>query len=160
MRIPSKGRYAVSAMLNLAINQGIGPVTIAEIAEKQAISLSYLEQLFARLRRAGLVEGTRGPGGGYRLAQSPRDISVAQVISAVDDISGLADRDADYLPFRLWNELSKRLEAFLQEITLADCLDNPEVEMFLQRHSEPDSALVESEVASDSDVQRQDELVS
>lgn len=136
MRIPTKGRYAVSAMLNLAIHERLGPVTIADIADKEAISLSYLEQLFARLRKRGLVEGTRGPGGGYRLAQSADRISIAQIIRAVDDKTLTSDEQSEwqYVPYLLWDDLSDRLHAFLDGITLADCIDRPEVEEFVARN--------------------------
>ena len=129
MRIPTKGRYAVSAMLSLAINERYGPVTIADIAERLAISLSYLEQLFARLRKQGLVEGTRGPGGGYRLARPASDISVADIIKAVDE-KALADQkaDHDYLPYVLWSDLSRRLHQFLDSISLADCVKQGQVD--------------------------------
>ena len=134
MRIPTKGRYAVSAMLNLAIHERVGPVTIADIAENQAISLSYLEQLFARLRRNGLVEGTRGPGGGYRLAQPAEAITIAQIITAVDEKCHKDGQSEDqYLPYLLWDDLSSRLEAFLDSITLADCVKRPEVDEFIAR---------------------------
>ncbi|MDX1698608.1 MAG: Rrf2 family transcriptional regulator, partial [Thiohalobacterales bacterium] len=85
MRLSTKGRYAVTAMLDLAIHHGEGAVTLAEISAAQGISLSYLEQLFARLRKNGLVEGIRGPGGGYRLSRAPDEISVADVIDAIGE---------------------------------------------------------------------------
>ncbi|MDP6702686.1 MAG: Rrf2 family transcriptional regulator, partial [Candidatus Latescibacteria bacterium] len=85
MRLTTKGRYAVTAMLDLALQEGRRPVTLQDIALNQEISLSYLEQLFARLRRAGLVRGTRGPGGGYRLAKDVDMISIAAIILAVDE---------------------------------------------------------------------------
>ena len=85
MKLTTKGRYAVTAMLDLAIHQSRRPVTLQDIATNQEISLSYLEQLFARLRRANLVKGTRGPGGGYRLAKEMDQISVAAIITAVDE---------------------------------------------------------------------------
>ena len=85
MRLTTKGRYAVTAMLDLALQEGKRPVTLQDIAMNQEISLSYLEQLFAKLRAAGLVKGMRGPGGGYRLAQKMGDISIASVIAAVDE---------------------------------------------------------------------------
>jgi len=128
MKIPTKGRYAVSAMMDLAIHDKIKPLTIAEIAEKQNISLSYLEQLFAVLRREGLVRGTRGPGGGYRLAQPANMITVAQIIRTVDVKSvDQGKEQEDYLPYMLWTELSKQIFSFLDNITLAECVDHPEV---------------------------------
>ena len=85
MRLSTKGRYAVTAMMDLALHDRVGPVTLAEISECQDISLSYLEQLFAKLRQRGLVEGVRGPGGGYRLSREAADITVADIICAVDE---------------------------------------------------------------------------
>ena len=85
MRLTTKGRYAVTAMIDLAIHEHGGPVVLTDIAEHQRISLSYLEQLFAKLRRRDLVLGTRGPGGGYRLAQPAGSITIAQIIAAVDE---------------------------------------------------------------------------
>jgi len=87
MRLSTKGRYAVTAMMHLAIHDRYGPVTLAEISQCQGISLSYLEQLFAKLRKQSLVEGVRGPGGGYRLARFPDQITVADIISAVDELA-------------------------------------------------------------------------
>ena len=86
MRLTTKGRYAVTAMLDLALHAQHGPVSLADISERQGISLSYLEQLFGKLRRAALVESVRGPGGGYCLAKNTEDISVADIIIAVDEI--------------------------------------------------------------------------
>jgi Rrf2 family iron-sulfur cluster assembly transcriptional regulator len=85
MKLTTKGRYAVTAMLDLAINHNQGPITLADISQRQGISLSYLEQLFSRLRRQGLVDSTRGPGGGYRLSRNADEIAIADVISAVDE---------------------------------------------------------------------------
>ena len=85
MRLTTKGRFAVTAMIDLAMRDGNGPVTLADISERQKISLSYLEQLFGKLRRRALVVSTRGPGGGYRLAKAADSVSVAEVIMAVDE---------------------------------------------------------------------------
>ena len=126
MKIPTKGRYAVAAMMDLALNETSGPLTIADIAEKQNISLSYLEQLFADLRKNGLVRGTRGPGGGYRLAKGVETITVAQIIQAVEDKAvQTVTEDEKYIPYVLWANLSQQEYKFLDNITLADCLDNP-----------------------------------
>ena len=137
MKIPTKGRYAVSAMMDLAIHDSIRPLTIAEIAEKQNISLSYLEQLFAVLRRNGLVRGTRGPGGGYRLAQTADSISIAQIIKSVD-ASVLDKREAndEYLPYVLWAELSRKMYEFLDGITLAACVDHPEIRQRVEKQTQ------------------------
>lgn len=127
MRLSTKGRYAVTAMMELALHRETGPVTLAQIAHSQGISLSYLEQLFARMRRDGLVAGVRGPGGGYRLAKPAGDISVAQVITAVDksaaDQAASAgegvDADGDgCLTHDLWVDLSRQIYDFLDGITL------------------------------------------
>ena len=85
MKLTTKGRFAVTAMLDLALRQNRGPVTLAAISERQHISLSYLEQLFGKLRRAKLVSSVRGPGGGYNLAQGPNQITVADIVTAVDE---------------------------------------------------------------------------
>ncbi len=127
MKISSKGRYAVAAMMDLALHEGSRSLTIADIAEKQKISLSYLEQIFADLRRAGLVKGTRGPGGGYRLAKPATDISIAQIIQALDEKYPNKGSD-DYLPYELWTGLSKRLYQFLDTISLSECVDEESLE--------------------------------
>ncbi|MBI3772947.1 MAG: Rrf2 family transcriptional regulator [Gammaproteobacteria bacterium] len=132
MKLSTKGRYAVTAMLDLALNANEGKrVTLADISEVQGISLSYLEQLFARLRRAKLVQGTRGPGGGYRLGRAANQISIAQIITAVDEkvditaCGGKADcKDgAPCLTHELWNELSREIFSFLDNITLGELVE-------------------------------------
>ena len=135
MRLSTKGRYAVTAMMDLAIYHAQRPVTLAEISECQDISLSYLEQLFAKLRKAKLVKGVRGPGGGYRLAAPVEQITVAQIISAVDETVDVTRcqgkencQDGDRcLTHELWVELSQQLYEFLDGITLKDFVDRPEV---------------------------------
>ncbi len=136
MRITTKGRYAVTAMLDLAIHEKAGPVPLADISEYQGISLSYLEQLFAKLRRQRLVKGTRGPHGGYRLARSAETISVAEIISAVDEnmdttkCSGVGNcQDGERcLTHDLWSELSNQIHRFLDEISLAQLVDQPDIQ--------------------------------
>lgn len=141
MKIPTKGRYAVSAMMDLAIHDKIRPLTIAEIAEKQNISLSYLEQLFAVLRKNGLVRGTRGPGGGYRLAQLPDSISIAQIIRSVDaSLIDQPDAGNDYLPYVLWAELSQKMYQFLDGITLAACIESAEVRQQVEKQTQTENA--------------------
>jgi Rrf2 family iron-sulfur cluster assembly transcriptional regulator len=128
MRLTTKGRYAVTAMLDLALHFEEGPITLADISQRQCISLSYLEQLFAKLRRQGLVESTRGPGGGYRLSRSPMEIPVADVILAVDEkvettrCGGLANcqDDEQCLTHELWSELSQQIYQFLCGISLGN----------------------------------------
>jgi Rrf2 family iron-sulfur cluster assembly transcriptional regulator len=128
MRLSTKGRYAVTAMLDLALNGGEGPVTLADISENQGISLSYLEQLFAALRGKGLVRGVRGPGGGYYLGRPADEISIADVICAVDEWVEFtrcnprpASSDAHRgMTHSLWEDLSQQIYHFLTDITLAD----------------------------------------
>ena len=130
MRLTTKGRYAVTAMLDLALHHDAGPVSLAEIAERQGISLSYLEQLFAQLRKRGLVASTRGPGGGYRLGESAENIAVSDVISAVDEsvdatrCGGLQNchEDGPCITHDLWADLSVRIETFLSDIDLAQLI--------------------------------------
>jgi len=138
VKIPTKGRYAVSAMMDLAIHDKIKPLTIAEIAEKQNISLSYLEQLFAVLRKNNLVRGTRGPGGGYRLAQVADSITIAQIIRSVDvTVVERQDEVDEYLPYVLWAELSRKMYQFLDGITLAACVDHPDVRERIEGQMQP-----------------------
>ncbi|MBS9403725.1 Rrf2 family transcriptional regulator [Halomonas sp. TRM85114] len=141
MRLTTKGRYAVTAMLDLAVNAAAGPISLADISRRQEISLSYLEQLFARLRRARLVESVRGPGGGYLLAMAPERISVAQVIDAVDEsvdstrCGGLSDcqQGDTCLTHHLWCELSEQIHGFLDGITLGQLAVRQEVQTIASR---------------------------
>ena len=136
MRLSTKSRYAVTAMLDLALNGSQGPVTLADISENQSISLSYLEQLFASLRAKGLVRGVRGPGGGYYLGRDSGQISIADVICAVDDWVEYT-RSADYQKNKsadlhqattrsLWDDLSQQIFDFLADITLQDLVQRGE----------------------------------
>lgn len=133
MKLSTKGRYSVTAMLDLAIHDKAGPVTLGDISQCQGISLSYLEQLFSSLRKSGLVKGVRGPGGGYRLAKPASEISIAQIITAVDesvDITnchgkGDCQSGERCLTHELWADLSDRLYNFLDNITLAQFVDRP-----------------------------------
>tara|TARA_R110002110_G_scaffold108904_1_gene271761 strand:- start:19846 stop:20325 length:480 start_codon:yes stop_codon:yes gene_type:complete len=135
MRLTTKGRYAVTAMLDLALHGGDGPVSLAEISSRQDISLSYLEQLFARLRRRQLVSSVRGPGGGYRLGRSHDAIFVAQIIDAVDEAvdatgcGGKADcqQGEVCLTHHLWQDLSDQIHGFLSQISLATLVERREV---------------------------------
>ncbi len=131
MRLTTKGRYAVTAMLDLAIHQGKGPTALADIAQRQGISLSYLEQLFAKLRRRALVTSVRGPGGGYNLARPAREIVVAEVITAVDETvdttrcggAGNCQDGRPCLTHELWFDLSDRIQDYLNGITLQQLVD-------------------------------------
>lgn len=131
MRLSTKGRYAVTAMLDLALNGTEGPVTLAEISENQGISLSYLEQLFAALRSKGLVRGVRGPGGGYYLGRDSDEISIADIICAVDEwveftrCKGRQNcQDGQRcLTHSLWDDLSQQIFIFLTDISLHDLVE-------------------------------------
>ncbi len=131
MRLTTKGRYAVTAMLDLAVHATESPVPLADISQRQGISLSYLEQLFARLRKEGLVDSARGPGGGYRLSRAASEITVVQVISAIDETveatrcGGLANcQDGEpCLTHELWSDLSRQIYDFLSGINLAQLVE-------------------------------------
>lgn len=133
MRLSTKGRYAVTAMLTLAMHDQADTVALADISRWQGISLSYLEQLFARLRKHHLVAGVRGPGGGYRLIKHLDQVSIAQIIIAVDEPEDeYSERTSKYpahrqLTDQLWEELSGRLYEFLDGITLAEFAQRPRV---------------------------------
>ena len=132
MRLTTKGRYAVTAVLDLALHQHEGPVSLAVISERQGISLSYLEQLFAKLRRNDVVSSTRGPGGGYKLTNNVDEVSVSDIILAVDETCNVVDcddADADgcsggyqCLTHDLWQELSNEIRTFLDGITLSEIM--------------------------------------
>ena len=144
MKLSTKGRYAVTAMMDLAIHDREGPVTLADISQTQGISLSYLEQLFAKLRKQGLVEGVRGPGGGYRLSRMPHRITVAEIITAVDENVDVMRCHGDgnchdgerCLTHELWAELSNRLYDFLNGITLDQFVERPEIREIAKRQDE------------------------
>lgn len=127
MRLTTKGRFAVTAMLDLAMNEHDKPVTLAGISERQNISLSYLEQLFSRLRRNGLVKSVRGPGGGYLLAKKQGEITVAQIISAVDEEIDATQcggkenchEDRRCMTHDLWTTLNSKILEYLSGVTLA-----------------------------------------
>ncbi|WP_290653926.1 Fe-S cluster assembly transcriptional regulator IscR [Idiomarina sp.] len=135
MRLTSKGRYAVTAMLDVAMFAKQSPVPLADISERQGISLSYLEQLFARLRKRGLVHSVRGPGGGYQLGKTADDISVGAVIDAVDESidatrchgKGNCQGGERCLTHSLWEGLSDRIADFLDGITLAELMASRDV---------------------------------
>ncbi|MGB5735985.1 MAG: Fe-S cluster assembly transcriptional regulator IscR [Thiohalocapsa sp.] len=131
MRLTTKGRYAVTAVLDLAIHQGQGPISLADIADRQGISLSYLEQLFSKLRRRALVSSVRGPGGGYHLAREASAIYVAEVITAVDEHidttrcggAGNCKDSGPCLTHDLWLDLSDRIYGYLNKISLQDLVE-------------------------------------
>jgi Rrf2 family transcriptional regulator, iron-sulfur cluster assembly transcription factor len=131
MRLTTKGRFAVTAMIDVALRQHGGPVTLAGIAERQNISLSYLEQLFGKLRRNQLVASTRGPGGGYTLAKPLAAVSVADIISAVDeplDATGCGGKgnchdDHPCMTHNLWMTLNSRMQDYLRSVNLDDLVN-------------------------------------
>lgn len=156
MRLTTRGRYAVTAMLDLALHGAEGTVALADVAQRQELSLTYLEQLFGRLRRASLVSSTRGPGGGYRLARPADEISVADVIAAVDEsvdatrCGGARNCHGRQrcLTHDLWEALSHEIEGFLSRITLAtlvargQTIDGEEGMMTVSTQTVPVSSLL------------------
>jgi len=133
MKLSTKGRYAVTALADIALNGSTRPVTLADIAQRQDISLAYLEQLFVRLRRAGLVESVRGPGGGYLLAKPAGELRISDVMAAVDERLNAMGCDGQWesgvgcgrsteacLTHKLWEQLSAHVHVFLSQTTIAD----------------------------------------
>ena len=151
MRLTTKGRYAVTAMLDLAYHSQIKPVTLTEIATRQTISLSYLEQLFARLRRAGMVKGVRGPGGGYTLCGEAIHINIADIIAAVDEqvdatrCGGEANcqQHQACLTHDLWMGLSDQIREYLKSITLGDLLEKHHVQEIAKRQEQDAQRIIE-----------------
>ncbi len=143
MRLTTKGRYAVTAMLDLALNGTGRPVSLADISGRQDISLSYLEQLFAKLRRNDLVSSVRGPGGGYRLSRGGHEIFVAQIIDAVNEsvdatgCGGAADcqQGEICLTHHLWCDLSDQIHTFLSGISLSDLVERRDVQTVSARQT-------------------------
>ncbi len=150
MHLTTKGRYAVTAMLDLAINSKIGPISLAEVSQRQDISLSYLEQLFAKLRRGQLVESVRGPGGGYRLSRVCSDIHIAHIIDAVSEsvdttkCQGKADchNGETCLTHHLWEDLSHQIHSFLENISLADLVARKEIKQVAEQQNQRQNILV------------------
>lgn len=137
MKLTSKGRYAVTAMLDVALKEENGPVPLADISQRQGISLSYLEQLFSKLRKKELVSSVRGPGGGYRLGKARSEISVAMIIDAVNESvnvrkcsgnSGCTEDGTQCLTHSLWAQLSDRISTFLDNITLEELMHSEHVQ--------------------------------
>ncbi|NBC22641.1 MAG: Rrf2 family transcriptional regulator [Gammaproteobacteria bacterium] len=135
MRLTTKGRYAVTAMLDIALHHERGPVSVAEVAERQGISGAYLEQLFSKLKRGGLLRSVRGPGGGYELALTPAEVNVSHIIAAVGEgvdatrCKGTADCQdgATCLTHDLWTALSNRIDEFLSGVSLEDLVTQRDV---------------------------------
>ncbi|MGI1678598.1 MAG: Fe-S cluster assembly transcriptional regulator IscR [Cellvibrionaceae bacterium] len=143
MRLTTKGRYAVTAMLDLAINAKAGPVSLADISKRQEISLSYLEQLFSKLRKNDLVSSVRGPGGGYRLSRSTAEIFVAQIVDAVNESidatncggQGNCQHGQVCLTHHLWMDLSEQIHGFLSSISLESLVQRQEVKAVADRQN-------------------------
>ncbi|MBV2090229.1 MAG: Fe-S cluster assembly transcriptional regulator IscR [Candidatus Thiodiazotropha sp. (ex. Lucinisca nassula)] len=146
MKLTTKGRYAVTAMLDLSLHYGEGPITLADIAQRQGISLSYLEQLFSRLRKKSLVASVRGPGGGYSLGRNANEIFVGEVISAVDEnidttrCNGAhnCQNNERCLTHDLWSDLSNQIYGYLNKISLQDLMDRQAVREVAQRQGQPE----------------------
>lgn len=144
MRLTTKGRYAVTAMLDLALHALKDPVALADISVRQGISLSYLEQLFSKLRQHALVKSVRGPGGGYLLNKSVSDISIADVIDAVDESldttrcreKGNCQDGETCLTHHLWLDLSNQIHHFLSDISLQDLMNKREVQITALRQDQ------------------------
>lgn len=144
MKLTSKGRYAVTAILDLAFHVQEGPVSLSHISRRQDISLSYLEQLFTRLRKKKLVSSTRGPGGGYSLCRPAQRISVAEVVAAVDELvdttrcsgAGNCHDGQQCLAHDLWDDLDQQIVDFLGRITLQDLLDEEAIRTVAERQDD------------------------
>jgi Rrf2 family iron-sulfur cluster assembly transcriptional regulator len=143
MRMTTKSRFAVSAMIDLALREQQGPVSLTDICERHKISLSYLEQIFSKLRQQGLVESTRGPGGGYSLSRPASTISVADIIDTVDDLSEQkylgADQQDDVskadMTQDLWETLNSKMMTYMQSITLRSLADDQQAKSVVNRKS-------------------------
>ena len=155
MKLTTRGRYAVTAMLDLAIHGDDKPVSLADISGRQEISLSYLEQLFAKLRRGDLVTSVRGPGGGYRLARTRRQIFVAEIIDAVDESvdatncngKGNCHHGEVCLTHHLWQDLSEQIHDFLSQISLAELVDRREIQSASSRQLSRGSVSLQNLIA-------------
>jgi len=154
MRLTTKGRYAVTAVLDLALNCTDKPVNLNEISERQSISLSYLEQLFSKLRKQNIVKSVRGPGGGYLLNASKEDISVAHIINAVNETVQLSRCDGranchdgrQCLTHNLWVDLSDRINDFLDNISIDELIQQNAEQRIRQNQSNRESSIENSEI--------------
>ncbi|MEQ3693820.1 MAG: Fe-S cluster assembly transcriptional regulator IscR [Alcanivorax sp.] len=157
MRLTTKGRYAVTAMLDLAIHARQGPVSLNDISGRQGISLSYLEQLFAKLRRSGLVSSVRGPGGGYRLSREDADINVADIVDAVNESmdatrcnrKGDCQDGVECLTHHLWMDLSDQIHDFLTGISLSQLIGRREIRDVADRQDRETLNRIDALLAAD-----------
>lgn len=155
MRLTTKGRYAVTAMLDLALHANAGPVSLADISGRQEISLSYLEQLFAKLRQNQLVQSVRGPGGGYRLGRPQEQIFVAEIIDAVNESvdathcggQGNCQKGEVCLTHYLWSDLSDQIHQFLSGISLASLVARRDVQRVSLRQDELEQNALEERIS-------------
>lgn len=163
MKLTTKGRYAVTAMLDLALHAQNAPVSLAEISTRQEISLSYLEQLFSRLRKQGLVASTRGPGGGYRVSRGLDEVAISEIIMAVNesvDATQCAGKENCHshgrcLTHDLWEGLSEQIEEFLSGVSLQDLIDKQSVkEVAIRQDQIQDQLLVQRDRAEFAEVQQ------
>jgi Rrf2 family transcriptional regulator, iron-sulfur cluster assembly transcription factor len=156
MRLTTKGRYAVTAMLDLALHADKGPVTVSDISVRQGISQAYLEQLLGKLKRARLVVSLRGPGGGYALARSSGAITVSEIIASVGEgidatrCGGVGDCQDGFvcLTHELWSDLSSRIDEFLSDITLASLVERGTVRAISRRQDAAADRLIEARIVS------------
>lgn len=154
MRLTTKGRYAVTAVLDLALNCTDKPVNLNEISERQSISLSYLEQLFSKLRKQNIVKSVRGPGGGYLLNANKKDISVAHIINAVNETVQLSRCDGranchdgrQCLTHNLWVDLSDRINDFLDNISIDELIRKNAEQSIRQEHNNRESSIENSKI--------------
>lgn len=154
MKLTTRGRYAVTAMLDVALHQDCAPVSLAEVAARQDISIAYLEQLFAGLKRNLLVKSVRGPRGGYRLARAVGDISVADIIASVDEpidatrCGGIGDcQDGEQcLTHDLWVDLSQQIASFLAAISLDDILQRRQTQNVARRQDARATRRIEARI--------------
>lgn len=152
MRLTTKGRYAVTAMLDLTFHAQKSPVSLSDISQRQGISLSYLEQLFAKLRQHELVVSVRGPGGGYLLNREPQALHVAEIVAAVDEsidatrCGNLANcqNGQECLTHHLWSDLSDQIYNFLSGITLADLVERQEIQLTAARQKQDQQQRISS----------------
>lgn len=159
MRLTTKCRYAVTAMLDLAIHGRQGPVSLNDISGRQGISLSYLEQLFAKLRRGGLVSSVRGPGGGYRLSREDAEINVAEIVDAVNESmdatrcnrKGDCQDGVECLTHHLWMDLSDQIHAFLRGISLSHLIERREIRDIADRQDRVAKNRIDALFATESD---------
>jgi len=153
MRLTTKGRYAVTAMLDLALHADKGPISLAGISKRQEISLSYLEQLFAKLRHNELVCSVRGPGGGYRLSRDAGSIFVAQIVDAVNESidatncggAGKCQNGEICLTHHLWQDLSTQIHDFLNGISLASLVERQDIRAVSERQDNEEAMAVDAE---------------